>query len=175
MIGRQAQRQQTLLQDQPQSQEFLGKIKINMPYMRKFLNLVKIGRHDQSFERRFLLELERNLMIQNSYYRSLRRLASTWDKQPESTKKLVMTRLLQIMRTKARRSELLPMIEYVSKKDKLEDRTLEPIQGEGPEWAAEKPVKSKKMGFLGGLAAAGVGTALGATAGYRLARNKKST
>lgn len=175
LTGRQAKKQQSLLQDQEASQEFLKNIKINMPLMRKFLRLVKSGQHDEAFERRFLLELERDLMVTNGYYRSLRRLVSTWKRQPESTKRLVMTRLLQIFRTKARRSELLSILEYVSRKDRLEDKSLEPLPGTGSEKAAETPVPPKKMSLLKNLAAFGAGMTTGAAGGYALTRTKKST
>jgi len=98
LIGKYADPQQKLLKDQEASQEFLKMVKINVMNMRKYLRFIASGKSDVGFERRFLLELEKDLMISNSYYRSIRRLVSTWKTQSESNKRLVMTRLLQIFR-----------------------------------------------------------------------------
>ena len=172
LFGKRAEKARLTLKDQEESQEFLKHININWPYLRKFLRLVLSGQSDEAFERRFLLDLEHDLKINNSYYRSLRRLASTWNQQSESNKRLVMTRLLQILRTKARRSELLPVLEWVSRQEKLEDKTLDPLTGE-PTFGAKQPVKPEKTSFLKHLGYGIAGAAAGAAAGYGMTRKKK--
>lgn len=166
LIGRHSEPQRKMLKDQEASQALLKNIKINLQSLRKYLRLINSGRSEPSFERRFLLELEYGLLVSNSYYRSIRRLASTWPQQSESSKKLVMTRLLQIFRSKARRSEIMSMLEWLSKQEKLEDKKLDPLEGEG---AGQKTPAKKSMGFLKGLALAGGG----ALAGYHLTRRKQ--
>lgn len=166
LIGKYAGMQQKMLKDQEASQEYLSQIKINVMLVRKYLRLIVAGKADVGFERRFLIELEKGLMISNSYLRSIRRLVMTWPTQPESNKRLVMTRILQLFRTRARRSELMPILEMLSKREKMEDKSLNPLEGEGP---GQKTPAKKGLGFLKGLALAGGG----ALAGYHLTRRKR--
>ena len=187
LTGRNAEPQRKLLKDQEASRELIDRISINMPFLRKYLRLVLAGKDDEPFERRFLLMLERELKISNGYYRAIRRLVSSWKRQSRSSRKLVMTRLLQIMRSKARRSEMLGLIELLSKQEKLEKKKLKPLDGEGVGQNIEAEPKEltktkepteprkKSSGFLKQLA---INTAIGAAggyAGYRLVKHKKST
>ncbi len=158
LIGKHSEMQRRLLKDKEASREFLGKVRINKQFMRKYLRGIMAGRNEESFERRFLYELERGLMIDNSYLRSMRRLVMAWPRQTEANKRLVMTRMLQLFRTKGRRSELLPMLEWLAKKEKMKDKSLGPLEGEG--LGQNVPVKPK-MSFLKGLAIAGAGAATG--------------
>ena len=70
----------------------------------------------------FFLKLERGLDIQNSNYRSIRRLAQGWPKLNSMQKQLVMTRLLQFYRTKALRSEMYSYVRDISRGQGLEMR-----------------------------------------------------
>ena len=119
------------------------------------------GKVDEAFERRFFLMLERDLNISNSYYRAIRRLVMTWPKQSRSSRKLVVTRLLQIMRTKGRRSEMMGILEWFSKQKNLEDPSLQPLDGEGPGQKIKTiPDQKKNMGFLKKLALVGAAGAV---------------
>lgn len=172
LFGKNAGPQQALLKDQEASQVFLSRLTINMQYTRKYLRLILAGKDDPSFERRYLMMLEKDLKITDSYYQSIRRLVMTWPKQPRSTRKLVMTRILQVMRTKGRRSEMMGLLEWMAKQEKLEDKKLDPLDGEGIGQKIEAPAK-KSSGFLKKLA---IGTALGgagAYAGYKFARRNR--
>lgn len=174
LFGKNAGPQQALLKDQEASQLFLDRLTINMQFTRKYLRLILAGKDDPAFERRYLLMIEKDLKITDSYYRSIRRLVMTWPKQPRSTRKLVMTRLLQVMRTKGRRSEMMGLLEWLSKQEKLEDKKLDPLDGEGIGQKVEAPAK-KSTGFLKKLAIGGALGGIGAYAGYKFARrNKKS-
>lgn len=165
LFGRFAGKQQELLKDREASQLLLERVRINEQNLRKYLRMIVAGRSDESFERRFLLELENGLLIDNSYYRAIRRISSTWMHQSESTKKLTFTRLLQIFRFKARRSELLLILEEISRKHNLEDKSLKPLDQFKPE---------KRIGLLKNFGLAGAGAVAGALAGYHIVRNKKS-
>lgn len=174
LFGKNAKAQQALLKDQEASQVFIKRLKLNLPYLRKYLRMVSSGKMDESFERRFFIMMEKDLKITNNYYRSIRRLVSSWSKQSRSTRKLVMTRLLQIMRTKSRRSEMMGLIEWLSKQENLEDKDLNSLEGEGIGQKVETPPK-KGMGFLKGLALGVAGAGLGAYAGYKLAKSRKKS
>ena len=83
-----------------------------------------------------------------------------------------MTRLLQIMRTKGRKSEMMGIIEWLSKQERLEDKGLDTLGGEGVGQKIEAPAK-KSTGFLKKLAVGAVAGGLGAYAGYKMARGFK--
>lgn len=156
-----------LLKDPEANTEFFKQIHMDFPLLRKYFGLIRAGKNDAAFERRFLLAMEHYLNINNQYYRAIRRLAMTWDRQSESTRRLVMTRLLQIMRSKARRSEMMGMLEYLSKKEKLEKPDLEPLEGEGVGQNIQSQPK-KSMGFMKGLALGTAAFAGGAYLGHKL-------
>lgn len=163
LFGKNNKAQLELLKDRDASEALIPTLKIDLAMVRKFMLLAKNGKSDPSFERRFLLSIEKGLRIQDSKYRSIRRLAMDWHKETESTKKLVMTRLLQILRSKARRSELLPMLEKVSKQEKMELKGLPTMDSEG---LGQKKSTGSFWKTLGLTAAA-------AGAGYLAARGFK--
>ena len=176
LFGKNAETARKLLKNQEESRLFLERIQMNMQHTRKYLRLVLAGKTDEAFERRFFLMLERDLNISNSYYRAIRRLVMTWPKQSRSTRKLAMTRLLQIMRTKGRRSEMMGILEWMSKQKNLEDPTLQPLDGEGPGQKIKTvPEPKKSMGFLKTLGLAGAAGAAGAYGGYKFVRRPKKT
>jgi len=176
LFGKNAKAARKLLRNQEASNLFLDRIKINMQLTRKYLRLVLAGKADESFERRYFLMLEKDLNITNSYYKAIRRLVMTWPKQSRSTRKLVMTRLLQIMRTKGRRSEIMGILEWASKQQNLEDTSLKPLDGEGPGQTIKTvPDEKKGMGFLKKLALGSALGAAGAYAGYKFVRRPKKS
>lgn len=75
---------------------------------------------DKSKDHRFLFALENGLNISNNSYKAIRRLVEEWDYLTQTQKQLATTRLLQALRFKARKSELLPWLEQLSKKRNLE-------------------------------------------------------
>lgn len=176
LIGKNAESARKFLKNQEANDQLFNRIKINMQLTRKYLRLILAGKIDESFERRYFMMMEKDLNITNNYYRSIRRLVMTWPKQSRSTRKLVMTRLLQIMRTKGRRSEMMNILEWLSKQKQLEDPSLKPLEGEGPgQKVKAEPEPKKGMGFLKKLAIAGVAGAAGAYGGYKLVRRDRKS
>jgi|TARA_Y100000389_G_scaffold50914_1_gene46620 hypothetical protein len=90
--------------------------RVNLPEMqiRQFLNNMKQGRAIPSPET-FFMRLERGLDIQNSNYRSIRRLAQNWPRLNNMQKSLVITRMNQYYRNKALRSELYSYIRDIGR------------------------------------------------------------
>ena len=174
LVGRNAKASQLLLKDQEASQIFLERIKINLPMLRRYLKMISAGKIDEGYERRFFLMMEKDLKVTNNYYRAIRRLVSSWSKQSHSTRKITMTRLLQIMRTKGRKSEMMGIIEWLSKQEKLEDKGLDTLSGEGVGQKIEAPAK-KSTGFLKKLAIGAAAGAIGAYGGYKWARSRKKS
>ena len=148
---------------------FLKKCRIDKQALTRFLRSAVSGYYDVDSDRRFLLGLESGLRITDSYLKNIRRVVSNWDIQSHTTKKTTLTRLLQLFRTKARRSELLPYLESLAIAMKMEDRYMPPIKDEPNHGAQKTPVKPD-LRFLRNLSA---GTTAGDTAAEILRRKKK--
>jgi len=99
----------------------LQQSKLNLPEqkIKQFLTQLKFGRPVVA-PQNFFLNLERGLDIQNSNYRSIRRLAQDWPKLNKMQKQLVITRMLQYYRTNALRSELYSVIRDIARSQGLE-------------------------------------------------------
>ena len=97
--------------------------KLNIPEMqiRQFLKNIEAGRRIPSPET-FFLKLERGLDIQNSNYRSIRRLVQGWPRLNNMQKSLVITRMNQYYRTNALRSELYSYIRDIGRTQGLQIR-----------------------------------------------------
>lgn len=91
--------------------------KINVSGLRLFQFIKKISKNNLrvSYARQFLQKIERKLYIENSNYRSIRRMAQNWGYLTEKQKSLVITKILQFYRTNARRSELYDIMLDLSK------------------------------------------------------------
>jgi hypothetical protein len=107
----------------------------------------------------FFTQLERDLNIQDSNYKSIRRIVVNWEKSTKSQKSLVITRLLQYYRTNAIRSELYQAIKQLAKEEGYEIR--------GAKNAERKNVAAKAAAATAALAG---GFALGRQIGHRIAR-----
>jgi hypothetical protein len=73
-----------------------------------------------STETRFLIQLERELKVDSSNYKSCRRLIASWGTIDTADKRLVITRLLQAFRTRMPRSELLAPLQAMSDRHNME-------------------------------------------------------
>jgi len=135
--------------------------RINLPELqiKNFLNQMKQGRAITAPEA-FFMKLERGLDIQNSNYRSIRRLVQNWPKLNSMQKQLAITRMLQFFRTKALRSELYSYIRDMSRSQGLEIRNAH---------NAETP-KMRGSDTLAKIAATGAALAGGYYLGKQLAK-----
>jgi len=125
--------------------------RINLPEVKikNFLNQMRNGRPITG-PQVFFMNLERGLDIQNSNYRSVRRLAQDWPRLNTMQKQLVITRMLQYFRTNALRSELYSFIRDIARSQGLEVRNAH---------NAEKPKMrgSDTLARAAAMAAAGAG------------------
>ena len=82
----------------------------------RFLKNCTNAKYNVNLQRSLLLQLEQQLHITTNNYRSLRRLCVEWNTGQIDTqaKQLVVTRLLQALRYKARRGEVLPQLEKLA-------------------------------------------------------------
>jgi hypothetical protein len=108
--------------------------------------------------------MERALKISTSNYKSMRRILADWP-QPHVTtdaKSLVMTRLLQAIRAKAHRGELMPELERLSKIRKWEIvNACDPETGKNCD-SSQMPSGVKKPPSLLKQLAVGAGLGVGA-------------
>ena len=157
----------------------LKRIKVNFNDIKRYLFNVWRDRDVPGLEWQILTKMERQLNITTANYRSMRRLSAKWNKLSHYEQQLVMTRLLMAFRIRARRSDLLPMLEKFAKIKRLELKTdlCNPETGEGcddPDEASMKANTLLKKLAVGGLLAGGA--ALGVKHGLASsgkARNRK--
>ncbi len=134
--------------------------KINLPEMKikNFLNQMKMGRPITG-PQSFFMQLERGLDIQNSNYRSIRRLTQDWPRLNGMQKQLVITRMLQYFRTNALRSELYSFIRDMARSQGLEAKNAH--NAESPKMRGSDTmarIGAATAGAVGGFA---VGRAIG--------------
>ena len=136
--------------------------RINLPEVKikNFLNQMRMGRPITGVQS-FFLNLERGLDIQNSNYRSIRRLAQDWPRLNGMQKQLVITRMLQFYRTKALRSELYSFIRDMARSQGLETKNAH--NAETPKMRG-----SDTLARIATMAAGGIG---GFYAGRAIGRN----
>jgi hypothetical protein len=92
------------------------RISIKKPDILRFLVHYSNNRVDTSFEQRMLLRFQGQLNIQDGMLKSVRRLVGDWDNLSQNQKALVVTRLVQWMRRKARLAEILPALLKLQKR-----------------------------------------------------------
>ena len=82
----------------------------------RFLLHYSNNRSDSSFEQRYLLRYQQNLNTQDGMLKSVRRLVGDWDNLSQNQRALVVTRLVQYMRRKARLAEIMPALLKLQKR-----------------------------------------------------------
>lgn len=125
---------------------------------------------DKSTVRRFFMRLADQLDIDNPSLRSMRRLIMSWTDLSVYEQKLAMTRLLQILRARYQRSELLPQLTKISRRHNLEIKGVHNAEtGEDPTRLHVNKQPKKKSNGLAKAAAAVAGFGVG----YALTKPKK--
>jgi hypothetical protein len=148
--------------DNPEANSLLWPmLTLSQATVRQLLSeMARRGPYDGNNARRLLLKLEQQLYITTSNYKSMRRLAGEWMSDDIDThqKQLVITRMLQALRTRARQSDLLPQLERLASHGNYElnahmnAETGQKIKGAGGESEAVKWAKT--LALMGGLYAA---------------------
>ena len=93
-----------------------GRLSLQKADILRFLLHYSNNRNDSSFEQRYLLRYQRNLNVQDGMLKSVRRLVGDWDNLSQNQKALVVTRLVQWMRRKARLAEIMPALLKLQKR-----------------------------------------------------------
>jgi hypothetical protein len=100
-----------------------GKIQLPELKIRQYLTQMAAGR-DIISPQNFFMQLEKGLDIQNSNYRSVRRIVSNWKGSDTAQRGLASTRLLQYYRTNAIKSELYPTFQKMTRNNGLEIKNV---------------------------------------------------
>lgn len=145
---------------------FLKTVQVDDDEILSYLRRTARNQTVKSVDRKFLISLENDFEISDASYRSMRRLCYDWRELTDHQKKLLITRLLMALRHRARLCDLLPFLEELSNKQKLElENVHNPETGEHPK-NIEQP--HKELGIGGKVLAHAVGGTLGALGGIWL-------
>lgn len=128
-------------------------------FLTRFLRNAGLGHTEVKEIRRLFLRLDYDLGVQDSSMKAIRRLVMNWEQLTTRERRLATTRLLQFMRSRAPRSDLLPILQRAARTAGLELHNVCNLEN-GEDCGA--PEQTEPKSFMGGLAA----TALGAVAGY---------
>lgn len=119
--------------------------------------------------RRLFVRLDFELAVKDGTLRAIRRLIMNWTDLNSREQKLATTRLLQILRSRAPKSEMLPMLTMVARDRNLELHNVCNLEtGEGCDITDGVKPKSSIIGRLAQQAAGPVGFLAGLAATSRI-------
>lgn len=149
------QKRVDLLGDGAADSTLLDRVELDVRQIVRYLR--QIGRNNMSkpIARQTLQRLEQALHIQNSNYRSIRRLAQNWPELTTAQKRTVLTRMTFFYRAHAQRSEIFKLIKKLAGQKNLIDAD------------ANNPEKPSLGQTAAAAAAAGAG---GFAAGWNLGK-----
>ena len=127
-------------------QALVERMHIDLPDLIQYLRQIAYNRISSSRVKSTLQRLERGLAIEQSSYRSIRRLVQHWDKIDNHQKRLAITRMLMFYRVHAYRSEMYPLLMAMANANKLVDRSAK-----NPEISAKAKVAAAATGAAGGF------------------------
>ena len=129
------------LRDPAASSTLLGDLELYPRDFNLFLRNIQHQPYDEELSRRLLLKAEKTLRIQNSNYRSVRRIAGDWSSSGVDTeaKSLAVTRLLQALNHRAHRGEIVRPLEQMAAQQRLSlNAVCNPETGKGCTTTSEK-------------------------------------
>jgi len=133
----------------------LDKVTFNNNNVIRYLRTASANRLTSEMARQTLQRLEQSLYIENSNYRSVRRMAQSWQTLQTSQKRTILTRMLFFYKAHARRSEIYDLLTSLANSQNLVDQSAT-----NPEHSTLKTA-----------AAAGAAAAAGFAGGYHLGKN----
>lgn len=147
----------TDLLDSTQDVTLLDRVNVDVASIIRYLRAAASNKLSQHMVMRTLQKLERGLAIDNSNYRSVRRLAQSWPTLTTSQKRLVLTRMLFFYKSNARRAELFGYLNLLARSKNLVAKN------------AKNPESNLKK-FAAAAVVTGAAAAIGYSAGRRLAK-----
>jgi hypothetical protein len=103
------------LKAQPQNLVLAKQLRVNAKLVKQFLSGIENGTLDRVTAIRIMYRLEGQMGIDVSNYKSLRRLITDWENLSTQQRELCATRLLQYYRLRGKRSELLPVLDVLTR------------------------------------------------------------
>jgi hypothetical protein len=150
--------------DDPDSEKFLKNLPFGHNLLIKWLRGIASDKLRDSDHRAFFVRLDFNFKINNSSIKAIRRLVMDWKNLSQHEKGLATTRLLQLLRARAPKSEILAnFINMARDKDLILGDVCDPETGIGCGNIAKIVVKEpekKKSSFLIALASVAAGVAV---------------
>jgi hypothetical protein len=111
----------TDLLDTTADQVALDRFNVNEKQVVRYLKQMSSNSINGGHVRMTLQRLEQSLQIENSNYRSVRRLAQSWPTLDTNRKRTVLTRILQFYKAQARRSEMFVLLQSLATSKNLVD------------------------------------------------------
>jgi len=149
-------------------EDFRDHLPLDASAIHRWLRAVSMH-EDETLTRRLMNRLDQMFRIRDSSLKAIRRLVLDWPDLSSHERRLVVTRLLQFVRTRASRGEIRPKLEDVAKLrgweigDACNPEDGHDCGGSEAHDRTEHPEKTKKkkakLSFLQSLAAFGVGVA----------------
>lgn len=102
------------------SKEFKETLYFDDTKMRRWLKYLSHNQASETMTRSLFMQLDGQFQIKDSSAKAIRRLVQDWPRNTTRQKQLAMTRLLQMMRVRARTSDLMPELEHIAKALDLE-------------------------------------------------------
>src|SRR6056297_1072891 len=91
----------------------LDRVQLDVPNIVRYLRMMSQNNINQGMARMTLQKLEHSLHINNSNYRSVRRIAQNWPNLATNQKRMVITRMNFFYQMNARRSEVFKQIKLL--------------------------------------------------------------
>ena len=143
-----------LLGHNSKDQILLDRIKIDTPMIIQYLRQMAYNRLSSNRVLTTMQRIEQNFHIENSAYKSVRRIVQNWERTDIHQKRITITRILMFYKIHAYRSELYLPLSAMGKVNRLVDPS------------AKNPEVSSKAKAAAAIAAG----AAGFTAGYALGK-----
>lgn len=156
------------LKNPKSSDQFRKSLPLGLSSLNRWIKAMSTDTMNNSTHRALFSRLDNNFKISNSTIRSIRRSVMDWDQLDNNDRRLIMTRLLQLLRLRAPKSELLPELHRLADEHRLE------IDGLKSNAVSDylSPGANEKKG--GSLLVALAGVAAGVAAAKAIARKDES-
>jgi hypothetical protein len=109
-----------------------GHYPLDLPLLHRWLKEIAVRGIDEGSTHRLFARLDLGLRTRNDSMKAVRRIVAHWPETDHHQRELAMTRLLQLLRNRARNSELLGLLSKLAKHRDLKlDAVCDPETGFG--------------------------------------------
>jgi hypothetical protein len=108
------------LRDPANSDRFRDSLPMGMRLLIVWLKAMATNTMSKAVHRNLFTRLDQNFRIRQSSIRAVRRAVMDWDDLDNNERRLTMTRLMQLIRVRAPKSEILPLLNDVANRHHLD-------------------------------------------------------